>query len=100
MHGCHQKREGGARQIGPHLLDRCPNYYLRRPDALRDEVIKVYQDYKAGVLRRWPDAFAGAIAEGVRLVDREVNACESDLLKAQAAEHRSQQQRSRSAGGR
>lgn len=88
MHGCHQEREGGPRQIGPYLLPRCPNYYLRRPDALRDEAVRVYQDYKAGVLRRWPDAYAGAVASGVRLIDREVNATEAALLKAASRENR------------
>lgn len=92
--GCDEARPGGPRPLGPYMVARCPNWYLRRTDQVRDEVIKVYQDYKAGVLRGWPDRFAGAVVEGVRLVNREVNAAEAELMKARAAEQRSR------AGGR
>ena len=90
MHGCREPVKGSGRKIGPHVLKRCPNYYLKRDDSLRDEVIKVYQDYKAGTVRGWPDAFAGAVADGVRLVDREMNSCEAELLKQQQQQMKAQ----------
>ena len=95
MHGCKKEREGKPRRIGPYLLPRCPNYYLKRPDALRDEAINVYQDYKAGVLRDWPDEYAGAISEGVRLIDREINASEAEVMKARAADNKALSMRSK-----
>ena len=86
MHGCIKKREGGPRPIGPYKLDRCPNYYLKQPDALRDEVVSVYQDYRAGTVKGWPDAYSGAVAQGVRLVDREINTCDAELLRERQLE--------------
>ena len=83
IHGCRKERATGPRKLGPYDLTRCPNYYLRRHDPLRDEVIKVFQDYKAGTAPGWPDAYAGAVADGVRLVDREINECEAEMIQQQ-----------------
>lgn len=93
MNGCHEKRKA-PRRFGPHSIDRCPNHYLKTENHYRDEVIKLYQDYKAGVVEGWPDLYAGAIVDGVRYVDREINDCEIAMIKVQ------QQRMKASTGGK
>ena len=95
IHGCKEERKQGARQFGPHSLTRCPNYYLKKPDTFRDEVIQVFQDYRSGVLTDWPDAYSGALTAGVRIVDRELNACESELMRERANEQKANASRGR-----
>ena len=95
MHGCTSERKQGPRTIGPWQLKRCPNWFLKKDDSLRDEVVRVFQDYRSGTVKGWPDTFAGAVADGVRLIERELNACESELLRAQQQELETQ----RSKGG-
>ncbi len=96
MHGCNEERADGPREIGPFSLPRCPNWYLKRHDPLRDEAIKVYQDYKAGALRDWPDGYSGAVASAVRMIDREINTCEAEIMKAHTNEVNRQSQTRRS----
>lgn len=86
MHGCTKPRKQ-PRSIGPYELTRCPNYYLSNADSLRDSIINAYTDFKAGVIQAWPDGWAGAIEEGVRFLNNEVNACQVDMMKESQRQH-------------
>lgn len=68
---------------------------LREADA-DDEVVTVlgvYQDYKAGVLSRWPEGYASWVVDGVRYLDREAKACTAEQHRRLARRTREHLQR-------
>ena len=87
MFGCHGAitpplHERWPHRFGGHEVPRCPFALLRRPDAWRDEVLGMVQDYRAGLLAGWPDRFTAATVDAVRYVLAESDACSAELMEA------------------
>ena len=62
-------------------MPHCPFRLLREPDPLRDAIVELVQDYRAGVLRGWPDRYTAAVVEGVRYCLRESDAASAALMQ-------------------
>ena len=62
-------------------MPHCPFRLLREPDPLRDAIVELVQDYRAGVLRGWPDRYTAGVVEGVRYCLRESDAASSALMR-------------------
>ena len=63
-------------------IDRCPMYYLKRWDPWRDAVLRLHNDYEAGVVRGWPDDYNNQAVEAVHMLRAELKDCEARLMNA------------------
>ncbi len=71
---------GTFRDIGE--LEQCPTYLLEQRDPWVDAVVRLYNDYDAGVVPGWPDNYAAGAANAVRFLRGESNACHNELMEA------------------
>ena len=85
-YGCHGPLSKPLDTIIPGRFDRCPGgvprcpwRLLRDPDPWRDQIFHLVRDYRAGVIRGWPDAYTAATVEAVRYVLNESDACTAEM---------------------
>lgn len=50
---------------------------------MRDSIVDLVQDYRAGVISKWPDGYTAGVVDGVRMTIRESDAAHAAMHKRQ-----------------
>ena len=82
--GCDAPLERGWHERSPIFeveIDRCPMYYLRRDDAWRDYLLRLWNDYEVGLVPGWPDDFNNQFVEGLHYLRAQIRESEARYME-------------------
>lgn len=48
---------------------------------MRDSIVNLVQDYRAGVISDWPDGYTAGVVDGVRMTIRESDSAHAELMR-------------------